>query len=415
MLAVQALPCRQMENVLTKQPLSQNRTVELSESTQIFEGDVTLLDQNSAFYFKHLIKKYRRQMGDVDNSNVCSGGLQQYLIKQGEKKERQRLERESTGQEQSRFEQLPVDVRLHIFSFLTASDLCRSSRVCRSWYDITEDNLLWAGLLERDIKHWNMIGHNTNPAMYKEVNSDWSNKEIYLRCSPEVTKLMHQQNALFSNISSMLRYFLPKKTPLFAMFGPGLESNTSGLVRKIMEDSEFQSVGMFPGKFEGVGGGFTLKSPAGSQFNLSVMYSASKREREQANRDRNHGNKFMRVKKNTEGEESYELLPNVQDFCRTVDGFIYVVDSSPSCPAVESGLNELLAMVSERWSATHVPVLVLSTIVQAGTPRLPCCDIVERLKLADLNRPWQVRDCSIDTREGVLEGFTWLAEQTQRK
>ena len=27
----------------------------------------------------------------------------------------------------------------------------------------------------------------------------------------------------------------------------------------------------------------------------------------------------------------------------------------------------------------------------------------------------QVRDCSIDTREGVLDGFTWLAEQTQRK
>ena len=63
------------------------------------------------------------------------------------------------------------------------------------------------------------------------------------------------------------------------------------------------------------------------------MYSASKREREQANRDRNHGNRFMRVKKNKEGEESYELLPNVQDFCRTVDGFIYVVDSTPDCPA----------------------------------------------------------------------------------
>lgn len=47
-------------------------------------------------------------MGDVDNSSVCSGGLQQYLIKQGEKKEKQRMDREATGQEQSRFEQLPV-------------------------------------------------------------------------------------------------------------------------------------------------------------------------------------------------------------------------------------------------------------------------------------------------------------------
>jgi hypothetical protein len=122
MLAVQALPCRQMENVLTKQPLSQNRKVELSDSTQIFEGDVTLLDQNSAFYFKHLIKKYRRQMGDVDKSNVCSGGLQQYLIKQGEKKERQRLERESTGQEQSRFEQLPVC--LFVYNLLMGYNIC---------------------------------------------------------------------------------------------------------------------------------------------------------------------------------------------------------------------------------------------------------------------------------------------------
>lgn len=73
----------------------------------------------------------------------------------------------------------------------------------------------------------------------------------YLRCSPDVNRLMHQQNAIFSNISSMLRYFLPKKTPLFAMFGPGLESSTSGLVRKIIEEAGFQKAGMFPGKFDG--------------------------------------------------------------------------------------------------------------------------------------------------------------------
>lgn len=71
-----------------------------------------------------------------------------------------------------------VDVRLHIFSYLTANELCRASRVCRSWYDITEDNLLWAELMQRDIMHWNVIGHNTNPAIYKEVDSEWSNKEM---------------------------------------------------------------------------------------------------------------------------------------------------------------------------------------------------------------------------------------------
>lgn len=116
MLAVQTLPCRQMENVLTDQPLSIKGTVDFSDSTQIVEGDVTLLDQNSVFYFKHLIKKYKKQMGDIDNSNVCSGGLQQYLIKQGEKKERQRLTQENTGQEQSQFEQLPVCFFIIYFS-----------------------------------------------------------------------------------------------------------------------------------------------------------------------------------------------------------------------------------------------------------------------------------------------------------
>lgn len=415
MLAIQSLPYSNcgMESVLTHQPTSANDEIRISCNRFNLDGDVTILDQNSVFYFKHLIKKYKRQMGDVDNTNVCSGGLQQYLIKQGEKKQKQKLEH--TGQEQSRFEQLPIDVKLHIFSYLTATDLCRASRVCRSWYDITEDNLLWAGLMSRDITHWNVIGHSTYPAIYKEVESDWSNKEIYLRCSPEVNRLMHQQNAVFSNISNMLRYFLPKKTPLFAMFGPGLESTTSGIVRKIIEDSDFQSIGMFPGKFDGVGGGFTLKTPAGIQFHLSVMYSTSKREREQVGGSRNDRHKLMRLKKSQEGEEKYELVPAVQEFCRTVDGFIFVVDASLSFTQVEWGLSELLAIVNERWSVTHVPVLVMSTVVQSCDARVPCCEIVERLNLVSLNRPWQVRDCTIENREGMSEGFTWLAEQSQRK
>ena len=69
-------------------------------------------------------------------------------------------------------------MRLHVFSYLSAKDLCYVSRVCRSWYDITQDNLLWQGLLNRDVKHWDIISHSTNPAVYKEVHSEWSNKEM---------------------------------------------------------------------------------------------------------------------------------------------------------------------------------------------------------------------------------------------
>ena len=63
---------------------------------------------------------------------------------------------------------------------------------------------------------------------------------------------MHKQNAVFNSITSMIRYFLPKKVPTFAMFGPGLESSTSKLVRQIMyTDTVFHTVGLFPGQFDG--------------------------------------------------------------------------------------------------------------------------------------------------------------------
>ena len=63
---------------------------------------------------------------------------------------------------------------------------------------------------------------------------------------------MHRQNAMFNSITSMIRYFLPKKVPKFAMFGLGLETNTSKIVRKIMNRNPmFQTVGLFPGQFDG--------------------------------------------------------------------------------------------------------------------------------------------------------------------
>lgn len=103
MIAVQLMPCRQMETVFTAQPSSLNVCDSVNENRTIPDSDV--LDQTSAVYFKYLIKKYRRHTGYQD---VCSGGLQQFLIKQKEKKQREMSDKEITGQEQSLFEQLPV-------------------------------------------------------------------------------------------------------------------------------------------------------------------------------------------------------------------------------------------------------------------------------------------------------------------
>ena len=71
-----------------------------------------------------------------------------------------------------------VNVKLKIFGYLDAKDLCRITRVCKSWSELCEDNLLWQHMLQRDVKTWHKIGHTTNPALYREVQSEWSNKQM---------------------------------------------------------------------------------------------------------------------------------------------------------------------------------------------------------------------------------------------
>jgi F-box protein 4 len=57
----------------------------------------------------------------------------------------------------------------------------------------------------------------------------------------------------FHRLSELLRSIWPKKTPKLAMFGPGLETSTSGIARKIISDQSqlFSVVRMFPGQFGG--------------------------------------------------------------------------------------------------------------------------------------------------------------------
>lgn len=68
-----------------------------------------------------------------------------------------------------------------------------------------------------------------------------------------MNQLMKKDNGTFHSISNVIKYFLPKKTPKLAMFGPGLETSTSKIVRKMLYDpcDVFQKLGMFPGQFNG--------------------------------------------------------------------------------------------------------------------------------------------------------------------
>lgn len=64
---------------------------------------------------------------------------------------------------------------------------------------------------------------------------------------------MHEDNAIFSSFTNMIRSFLPKKTPKIAMFGPGLESDTSAIVRNMLyeQSQQLERVGLVPGQCDG--------------------------------------------------------------------------------------------------------------------------------------------------------------------
>ncbi|XP_059155269.1 F-box only protein 4-like [Physella acuta] len=310
---------------------------------------------------------------------------------------------------------LPVDMKLHIFSYLDARSLCLACCVSQEWNLLGSHDLLWKKLLHQDSKHWTQISHTTNPQMYQEVSSDWSQKEIYLKCSPEVHKQLHHPNTTFHNVTSMFKYLMPKKVPKVAMFGPGLEQSTSSIVRQMLyeNNSTFTRVAMFPGQFDGVGGGMTLKLQTGHSLHLSVLYSASKNERENRNaQERVDKNKMFQ--KQLEGEESnYELKTQIKHFCQILDGFIFVVDASETKESVASARHELMAMIKERRTAPHVPVLILSCVKNDERSGLPVRDIVELLNLSTISQPWMVINCVSETLKSVDTGIIWLIDQSQ--
>jgi len=47
---------------------------------------------------------------------------------------------------------LPWDVRVHIFAYLAVEDLCRCAQTCRGWYDVVQDPTLWSAVNFSDLQ-----------------------------------------------------------------------------------------------------------------------------------------------------------------------------------------------------------------------------------------------------------------------
>ncbi len=299
---------------------------------------------------------------------------------------------------------LPDEVYLHLFSFLSPLDLCQISNVCKKWYRLATDDTVWRQRLIRDIKSWQSISSRSNPLSYVLVQSDRSQKEIYLSCSPCIRRCSNQTDerlAYLNQITNYVRGWFGNTKDLI-MFGPGLESYTSPLVKNLLwdETKRFQTMGMIPGH-AGFGSGIKIKLN-NYVFNLITLYTNCMKERE------NRGNTERLVTNNrlvkSNDLDRFEVSPQVRDVCREAYGLVYVVDASTE-NQLSDYCAELQVMTKEQSS---LPLLVLSCVCNNATKRWPAIDVVRELQLSALGNPWLVQDCCVDDMNGVEAGFLWL-------
>lgn len=203
------------------------------------------------------------------------------------------------------------------------------------------------------------------------------------------------------------------------MFGPGLEAETSGIVKRIFSgpNSPFVIKGMFPGRFDGIGSGVSLQYDGG-QLDLITLYSACRSERENNAANGLRKNNFI-IERNLddldiEDDSHVMVTQSVKDLCSTVDAFVYVVDSTLNSNKVGIGKDELKAVVGNRWLHPNAPLLVLSCTKDEKNRQYSSICVSDVLGLRELNRPWQVRVCHVNSLYGVLPGIKWLIQEVMK-
>jgi hypothetical protein len=299
---------------------------------------------------------------------------------------------------------LPDEVYLHLFSFLSPIDLCQISNVCKKWYRLATDDNAWRQRLIHDMRSWSSISSRSNPLSYMLVQSDRSQKEIYLTCSPTIHRSSNRNDESFVYISQFSNYlrswFIGSKDLI--MFGPGLESYTSPLVKNLLwdETKRFQTMGMIPGH-AGFGSGIKIKL-RNYIFNLITLYTNCMKERE----NRTNSDRLINTNRLVQSNhiDNFDISPQVRDVCREASGLVYVIDASRD-NKLSDFCTELQVMTRE---FSYLPLLILSCIINTDTKRWSGIDVVRDLQLSSLGNQWLVQDCCVDNMEGVEEGFVWL-------
>ncbi|XP_056680554.1 F-box only protein 4 isoform X3 [Monodelphis domestica] len=246
--------------------------------------------------------------------------------------------RPADEEEASALTSLPIYVQLYIMSFLSPHDLYQLGSTSRYWNVTVRDPMLWKFFLLRDIPSWTSVDWKSLPDLQilKKPLSEIIDNELhdymimYKMSCPQTRRHLKSSRHMYGAVASFLQSLILQTEPRFAMFGPGLEELNISLVLSLMSCTELSPTAGLPQRqIDGIGSGISFQLSNQHKFNILVLYSTTREERDRAREEQTSAvSKIFnrQTPGNDEQRGQYSVIPQIQKVCEVVDGFIYVAN-----------------------------------------------------------------------------------------
>nr|XP_017522316.2 F-box only protein 4 isoform X2 [Manis javanica] len=234
---------------------------------------------------------------------------------------------------------LPIDVQLYILSFLSPHDLCQLGSTSHYWNETVRDPILWRYFLMRDLPSWSSVDWKSLPDLeiLKKPISEITDAAffdymaVYKMCCPYTRRSSKSSHPVYGAVTSFLHSLIIQNEPRFAMFGPGLEELNTSLVLSLMSSEELcPTAGLPHRQIDGIGSGVSFQLRNQDKFNILILYSTTRKERDRAREEHTSAvNKMFCLQNEGDDQQGsrYSVIPQIQKVCEVVDGFIYVANA----------------------------------------------------------------------------------------
>ncbi|XP_016079243.1 PREDICTED: LOW QUALITY PROTEIN: F-box only protein 4 [Miniopterus natalensis] len=321
-----------------------------------------------------------------------------------------------------------IDVQLYILSFLSPHDLCQLGSTSHYWNETVRDPILWRYFLLRDLPSWSSVDWKSLPdldILKKPVSqvtdgAFFDYMAVYKMCCPHTRRSSKSSRPMYGAVTSFLHSLIIQNEPRFAMFGPGLEELNTSLVLSLMSSEELcPTAGLPHRQIDGIGSGVSFQLSNQHKFNILILYSTTRKERDRAREEHTSAvNKMFSLQNEGDDHQGsrYSVIPQIQKVCEVVDGFIYVANAeAQKRHEWQDEFSRIMAMTDPAFGSSGRPMLVLSCISQANVKRMPCFYLAHELRLNHLNHPWMVQDTEAETLTGFMNGIQWILEEVESK